>query len=75
MHPLAEVGIGVLVAIRIGGSKLVMDVLGDRKRGQRQKQRNQAECEAAREPIRWERGAHGIRIEYHKATKAVKMAE
>jgi hypothetical protein len=32
LYPLTEVGIGMLVAVRISGSELVMDVLGDRKR-------------------------------------------
>jgi hypothetical protein len=37
LHPLAEVGIGVFVSVRISGRQLMMDVLGDCKRGQCQK--------------------------------------
>jgi hypothetical protein len=36
LNPLTEVGLGVLVSVRISGSELMMDVLGGRKRGQRQ---------------------------------------
>jgi hypothetical protein len=37
LHPLAEVGIGVFVSVRISGRQLMMHVLGDCKRGQCQK--------------------------------------
>jgi hypothetical protein len=43
LQPLAEVSIGVFVSIRIGGSELMMDILGDRKGSQRQKKRDQAD--------------------------------
>jgi hypothetical protein len=33
LHPLAEVGIGVLMAIVVGRSQLVMNVLRHRERG------------------------------------------
>jgi hypothetical protein len=36
LNPLTEVGLRVLVSVRIGGGELMMDVLGDRKRSQRQ---------------------------------------
>ena len=49
LHPLAKVGIGVLVSIRVSSSELMMDVLGDRKRSQCQEQSNQADREPARE--------------------------
>ena len=75
LDPLAEVGIRVLVPVRISGSELMVDILGDRKRRERQKQCNQAERQPSREPAGWERGAHRIRIEYHKVAKAVKMTE
>ena len=37
LYPLAEVGIGVFVSARFGAPQLMMDVLGDCKRGQCQK--------------------------------------
>jgi hypothetical protein len=49
LHPLAEIGIGVFVSIRVSGSKLMMDILGDRKRSQGQEQSDQADRKAARE--------------------------
>ena len=70
LHPLAEVGIGVFVSVRISGSQLMMDVLGDCKRGQCQKKQD----EAYRKPARDERMTHGVAIEYHKAPKPVKTA-
>jgi hypothetical protein len=43
LHPLAEIGIGMFVAVRIGSSQFMMDILRNRKRGnceQQQDQRN-----------------------------------
>ena len=70
LNPLAEVGIGVLVSVRISGRQLMMDVLGDCKRGQCQKKQD----EAYRKPARDERMTQGVAIEYHKAPKPVKTA-
>ena len=42
LHPLTEVGVRVLVAIRIGGGQFVMDVLGHRKGCQCQEDENQS---------------------------------
>ena len=56
LHPLAEVGIGMFVSVRISGSQLMMDVLGDCKRGQCQKKQD----EAYRKPAREERMTHGV---------------
>ncbi len=50
LHPLAQVGVRVFMPVRISGSKLMMDVLGDGKGSQCQEQDNQAERQPAREP-------------------------
>lgn len=71
LNPLAEVGIGVLVSVRISGRQLMMDVLGDCKRGQGQKKQDEAHRKAARE----ESMTHDAAIEYHKAPKPVKISE
>ncbi len=71
LHPLAEVGIGVFVSVRISRSQLMMDVLGYCKRSQCQKKQD----EAYRKPARDERMTHGAAIEYHKAPKPVKISE
>jgi hypothetical protein len=71
LHPLAEVGIGVFVSVRISGSQFMMDVLGDRKWRQCQKENNQA----YRKPAGEERVTHDVAIEYHKVPKPVKMSE
>ena len=55
LHPLAEVGIGVFVSVRISGSQLMMDVLGYCKRGQYQKKQDEAYRKSARD----ERMSHG----------------
>ena len=34
LHPLTEVGVGMLVTVRISGCQLMVDVLGYRKRRQ-----------------------------------------
>jgi hypothetical protein len=41
LHPLAEVGIGMFVTIRIGGSQFVMDILRHREWCNRDQQQNQ----------------------------------
>ena len=71
LNPLAEVGIGVLVSVRISGRQLMMDVLGDCKRGQCQKKQDEAHRKAARV----ESMTHDAAIEYHKAPKPVKISE
>jgi len=71
LHPLAEVGVGVFVSVRISGSQLMMDVLSYCKRSQCQ----QKQDEAYRKPARDERMTHGAAIEYHKAPKPVKISE
>ena len=73
LHPLAEICIGVFVSIRISGRKLVVDVLSNGERGQRQQKGDQPERYAASEECK--RETHGLAIEYHKAAKPVKMIE
>ena len=51
LDPLAEVGIGVFMSIRIGGSQFVVDILSHRKRGQRQEDENQAQRKPALQPF------------------------
>ena len=46
LHPLAQICIGVFVSIRIGGSQLMMDILGDSKRGEGEQNEDQAERES-----------------------------
>jgi len=71
LHPLAEIGIGVFVSVRISGSQLMMDVLGYCKRGQYQKKQDEAYRKSARD----ERMSHEVAIDYHKAPKPVKINE
>ena len=71
LHPLAEVGIGVFVSVRISRSQLMMDVLGYCKGSQCQKKQD----EAYRKPARDERMIHSVAIEYHKVPKPVKISE
>ena len=49
LHPLAEIGIGVFVSVRISGSQLMMDVLGYCKRGQYQKKQDETYRKSARD--------------------------
>lgn len=57
LYPLAEIRIGVLVAVRVGGRQLMMDILGDGKRSQRQKNDDESERKPARKKS--ERDPHG----------------
>ena len=51
LHPLAEIGIGVFVSVRISGSQLMMDILGYRKRSQDQQKKNKADRQPLPRPL------------------------
>jgi len=53
LHPLAEIGIGMFMAIRIGGSQFVMDILRDRKRCDREQQDDKSNGQTTFQQI-WE---------------------
>ena len=58
LDPLAEVGIGVFVPIRIGGSQFVVDILSHRKRSKREEDENQAQRKPALHPLQWKTITH-----------------
>ena len=66
LHPLAQIGVRVLVPVGVGGGQLMMDILGNGKRRQRQQDSDEADREPVPQPVKWGRVTHGIRIEYHK---------
>ena len=47
LHPLAEVGVGVLVSIVVSRSQLVMDILRDGKRRNGEQKEDKADCHSA----------------------------
>ena len=47
LYPLAEVGVGMLVAVCVGGGQFVMNILRDGKRREREKQQDKTEGESA----------------------------
>lgn len=51
LNPLAEVGIGMLVPVRIGRRQFVVDILRDGKRRQREKQQDEAERTPGPQPF------------------------
>ena len=71
LHPLAKVRIGVFVPVCVCGSKLMMDILSDGERSQRQKKDDESERKRAEKPC----GQHEVAIEYHTGAKAVKIRE
>lgn len=50
LNPLTEVVIGVLVPVSIGRSQLVVDILRDRKGGNRQQQEDQSDRQTSSQP-------------------------
>jgi hypothetical protein len=50
LNPLAQIGIGVLMPVCIRPSELVVDVLGHRKRCQREQEQRKAEREGMPRP-------------------------
>jgi hypothetical protein len=52
LNPLTEIGIGVLMAVGISGSQLMMDILGYRKRSQDQQKKNKADRQPLPRPLR-----------------------
>ena len=75
LHPLAQVGIGVFVAVRIRCSQFMMDVLGNGKWSQCQQKKNQAYRKPASAPGPWGRESHRGAHEYHKGLNTVKITE
>ena len=58
LHPLAQVGIGMFVTVRISCSQLMMDILGYGKRSQYQQKKNQAHRKPAFARRQWEKESH-----------------
>lgn len=65
----------MLVSVGVSGSEFVMDVLGHRKRRQREEKTDEADGKPLREPACWKRTSHHGRLEYHSDTKGVKERE
>ena len=62
----------MLVSVCVSGSKLVMNVLGYRKRRQRKQKTDEADGKPLGKPAGWRKPSHNVRLEYHSDTKGVK---